>query len=134
MTTTWPAHLRQANEAVLEQGRSEAIADFFAPGYVAHVSGQTLKGHHAVAGVMEALRGAVPELRVDVEILVEGDDRVAWLRTCRGTQSGAFKGFPASGKALQWRDMVVSRFERGLIAEEWVVTDLAERLLLARNG
>ncbi|MFG6432258.1 ester cyclase [Roseateles sp. LYH14W] len=134
MTTTWPAHLRRATEAVLEQGRREAIADFFAPGYVAHVSGQTMKGHDAVAGVMEALRRAVPELRVDVEILVEGDGRIAWLRTCRGTQAGAFKGFPASGKELVWRDMVVSRFERGLIAEEWVVTDLAERLLLARKG
>jgi hypothetical protein len=30
--------------------------------------------------------------------------------------------------------MVVSRFERGLIAEEWVVTDLAEQLLMARKG
>lgn len=134
MATTWPARLRQANEAVLEQGRHEAIADFFAKGYVAHFAGQTMNGHAAVAGVIDALRHAVPDLRVDVEILVEGDDRVAWLRICRGTQSGAFKGFPASGKSLVWRDMVVSRFERGLIAEEWVVTDLAERLLLARKG
>ncbi|KQW51744.1 MULTISPECIES: ester cyclase [unclassified Roseateles] len=134
MTTPRPALLRQANEALLQQGRQDAIADLFAPGYVAHVAGQTMKGHDAVAGVIEVLRRAVPELKVDVEILVEGDDRIAWLRTCRGTQSGAFKGFPASGKALVWRDMVVSRFEAGLIAEEWVVTDLAERLLLARKG
>lgn len=134
MTTTWPARIRQANEAVLEQGRHDAIADFFTVGYVAHVSGRAMTGHGAVAGVMEALRRAVPELRVDVEILVEGDDRIAWLRTCRGIQSGAFKGFPPSGKELVWRDMVVSRFERGLIAEEWVVTDLAESLLLARKG
>ncbi|MGQ3055540.1 MAG: ester cyclase [Roseateles sp.] len=134
MTTTWPARLRQANEAVLEQGRREAIADFFAPGYLAHVGGQTMRGHSAVASVMDALRRAVPALKVDVEILVEGDDRIAWLRTCHGTQAGAFRGFPASGKDLVWRDMVVSRFERGLIAEEWVVTELAERLLLARKG
>ncbi len=29
--------------------------------------------------------------------------------------------------------MVVSRFRDGLIAEEWVISDLAERLLLARK-
>lgn len=134
MPTTWPAHIRQANEAVLEQGRREAIADYFAASYVAHVAGQRMSGHDAVGAVIDALRRAVPDLKVDVEILVEGEDRIAWLRTCRGTQSGPFKGFPASGKLLQWRDMVVSRIQGGLIAEEWVVTDLAERLLLARKG
>lgn len=134
MSTSWSTLIRQANEAVLEQGRREAIADHFAAGYVAHVAGQQMKGHDAVAGVIDTLRRAVPDLKVGVEILVEGADRIAWLRTCQGTQSGPFKGFPASGKVLQWRDMVVSRFEGGLIAEEWVVTDLAERLLLARKG
>jgi hypothetical protein len=29
--------------------------------------------------------------------------------------------------------MLTSRFEDGRIAEEWVITDLAERLLLARR-
>lgn len=129
-----PALICTANEAVMAQGRQEAITDFFAPGYRVHGAGQTAHGHGAVSAIVDALRRAMPDLTVDVEILVENDDRIAWLRTCQGTQSGPFKGFPASGKRLAWRDMVVSRFERGLIAEEWVVTDLAERLLLARKG
>jgi hypothetical protein len=29
--------------------------------------------------------------------------------------------------------MATSRFDNGLIAEDWVITDLAERLLLARK-
>jgi hypothetical protein len=29
--------------------------------------------------------------------------------------------------------MVTSRFRDGLIAEDWVISDLAERLLLARK-
>jgi predicted ester cyclase len=43
-------------------------------------------------------------------------------------------GFPATGRRVVWRDMIVSRFVDGVIAEDWVVTDLAERLLLARKG
>lgn len=31
----------------------------------------------------------------------------------------------------RWRDMVTSRFSDGLIADEWVISDLAERFLLA---
>jgi len=32
-------------------------------------------------------------------------------------------GVPASGRAITWRDMVVSRYEGERIAEEWPVTD-----------
>ncbi|HKB16995.1 MAG TPA: ester cyclase, partial [Planctomycetota bacterium] len=79
------------------------------------------------------LRRGFPDLQVEVEILVEGKDRVAWQRTVRGTQRGAYKGFPASGRRIVWRDMVTSRFRDGRIAEDWVITDLAERLLLLRK-
>ncbi|HRW61363.1 MAG TPA: ester cyclase, partial [Defluviicoccus sp.] len=60
-------------------------------------------------------------------------DRVAWQRTLRGKHLGAFKGFPPSERPLVWRDMVTSKFRNGQIAEEWIVTDLAERLLAARK-
>jgi hypothetical protein len=79
------------------------------------------------------LQRAFPDLQIEVEILVEGKDRVAWQRTLRGTQQGDFMGFPPCGRQIVWRDMVTSRFRDGLIAEDWVITDLAERLLLARK-
>jgi predicted ester cyclase len=78
-------------------------------------------------------RRAFPDLQVDVAILVEARDRVAWLRTLRGVQQGDFRGFPACGRQVVWREMFTSRFRDGLIAEDWVSTDLAERLLLARK-
>jgi len=49
---------------------------------------------------------------------------------------GTWEGRPsnhASGHRIVWRDMVASRFRDGRIAEEWVITDLAERLLHARK-
>ena len=68
-----------------------------------------------------------------MEILVEGPDRIAWQRIIRATHEGAFKGFPASGRKIVWRDMTTSRFRDGVIAEEWVISDLAEQLLLSRK-
>ena len=79
------------------------------------------------------LRRAFPDIGLEVVILVEGKDRVAWQRTLKGTHLGAYKGFPGSGRVIVWRDMVISQFRDGFIAEEWVVTDLAERLLLSRK-
>jgi hypothetical protein len=37
------------------------------------------------------------------------------------------------GSPLCLRDMVTSRFRDDLIADDWRITDLAERLLLARK-
>jgi predicted ester cyclase len=90
-------------------------------------------GHDAVRKVARMYRRAFPDTEVEVEILVESKDRVAWQRTLRATHKGNFKGFPATGRPIVWRDMVTSRFRDGLIAEDWLITDLAERLLLARK-
>jgi len=45
---------------------------------------------------------------------------------------GEFRG-GASGREIVSRDVVTSRFRDGLIAEEWVISDLEEQLLLSRK-
>ena len=99
-----------------------------------HLTNQDYSGgHKIVLAAIAQVRQAFPELQVAVEILVEGSDRLAWQRTLRGVQESAYKGFPACNRQIMWRDMVVSRFEDGLIVEEWITTDLAEQLLLSRK-
>ena len=127
--------IETANAVLLVDRRLDATDAYFTPDYVAHgTDGDLSGGPAAVRRYVGMLHAAFPDLEVDVEILVEAHDRVAWHRTVRGTQSGAFMGFPATNRRIAWRDMVTSRFEDGRIAEEWVVTDLAEHLLKARTG
>lgn len=123
-----------ANHALIEGGDSDAIPNYFAADYVAHLTDQDLAGgHKLIRGMLDLYQRAFPNPKVEVEILLEGADRVSWQRTIRAKQEGAFKGFPASGRDIVWRDVVTSRFRDGLIAEEWVISDLAERLLLSRK-
>ena len=98
-----------------------------------HLADRDFHGHAFIVTFVNQLRSAFPDLAIEVEVLVEDGSRVAWRRQYRGVQSGAFRGFPASGKTIEWQEMVVSRFEDGLIAEEWVTTDLAEHLLSSRR-
>lgn len=134
MSRSLSSRIEAANAALLAGGELGAVAEFFAPDYVAHLTVEDMTGgHDAIRRVVELYRRAFPDLEVEVEILVEGDDRIAWQRTVRATHAGDFKGFPATGRPVVWRDMVVSRFHGDLIAEDWVITDLAERLLLARK-
>lgn len=135
MTGSLAAKVRAANATILADGDLDAIGEFFTPNYVAHLTEDDMKGGHgAVRRFVDALRRAFADLEVDVEILVEGEDRVAWQRTLRATHRADFQGFPATGREVVWRDMITSRFENGAIAEEWAISDLAERLLLARKG
>jgi predicted ester cyclase len=65
-----------------------------------------------------------------VEFLVDEGAKITWQRTLEGTHQVDMQGIPASGKKVKWIDMVVSRFENGKIAEEWVVSELMGELLL----
>ena len=126
--------IKAANSALIVEGKIDSIGDFFAPGYLAHVTGEDLKlGHEGIRKFIGLYQLGFTGLQIEVEILVEGKDRVAWQRTLRGTHIGPFKGFPASGLSIVWRDVLTSRFCDGRIAEEWVISDLAERLLLSRK-
>ena len=126
--------IQGANQDLIAKGAVDAIARYFTPDYVAHLTDRDLPGGHAgIRRFLDMLRSSFPDLSVEVEILVEAKDRVAWQRTLRGKHTGEFMGFPATGRRVVWRDMITSRFRDGLIAEEWAVSDLAERLLLARK-
>lgn len=127
------ALLHEANLCLLVRGEHDAVPEFFAPDYIAHIGGRALRGHTGVRRHLAVLRAAFPSLRVDVTILQTGRDRIAWQRTLRGIQKGDCQGFPASGRRVVWHDLLVSRFRGGRIVEDHAVSDLAEQLLRARR-
>jgi predicted ester cyclase len=135
MPTSPLSLVHAANDALFVRGDLDAIPTFFVPDYVVHLAaGRTLRGHDGIRAAVILTRRAFSALTLEVELLVESPDRVAWQRTLRGTQTGAYHGFPASGREIVWREMVTSRLTEGQIAEEWLVSELAERLLLSRKG
>jgi predicted ester cyclase len=106
MVRSHASKIRAANSALLAKGDVDAVAEFFAADYVAHLTDQDLTGGPgAIRGFLLEIRRAFPDLRVEVEILVGAKDRVAWQRTLRATHRGDFKGFPAAGRPIVWRDM-----------------------------
>lgn len=126
--------IQAAAASLYERGDIDSIDDFFSPHYCVHLTEQVLNGGNKIIGIaIKQIKKAFPELTLEVEILMVCEDRVAWQRTLKGQQKGAFKGFPASNREIVWREIVVSRFENGLITEEWVSTDLAEQLLASRK-
>ena len=135
MTTTNRSLLKAATSELLVAGNVDAVGSFFTEDYVAHITDQDMRGgHDLLRAVVGMYRKAFSGLSAEVVVFLEGDDTVAWRRTMRAKQTGAFKGFPGTGLPIVWQEMVISRIAGSRIAEEWIVTDLAERLLLGRKS
>lgn len=125
-TTSLGDHIRTSNDELFHKGNLAFVDDVFAPEYVAHAGGTDI-GAEAIRSFVVAVRRAFPDLRVEITVLLEDGDRVAWLRTHRGTFKGDYRGVTATGRTVVWQDMVVTRYEKGKIAEEWGVSDFVER-------
>ena len=76
----------------------------------------------------EMMRHAFPDLRAHNEDVVAAGDKVAVRLRFRGTHSGEFLGFAATGRAVEYVSHEFYRVSDGLIAEEWICSDMATLL------
>ena len=104
--------------------------DLFTTDYVVHAEGKDHRGREFVRSFARLLRSAIPDLRVvEVVLLVQSGDTIAWQRTLSGTHEADMMGIPPTRQKVQWRDMLVTRFDGEKIAEDWAVSELAGQLL-----
>ncbi len=121
-----------ANDEIVGKGNLGVVDDVFATDYVVHAGGKDYKGTEFVRRFIGQLRSAIPDLRVvEVEFLIQAGDTIAWQRTLSGTHRADMMGIPPTGQKVEWRDMMVTRFDGGKIAEEWAVSELAGQLMLS---
>jgi steroid delta-isomerase-like uncharacterized protein len=76
----------------------------------------------------EMMRHAFPDLQAHIEDIVAAQDKVAVRLRFRGTHSGEFLGFPATGRTVEYVSHEFYRIADGLIAEEWICSDMATLL------
>lgn len=73
----------------------------------------------------EMMKHAFPDLQAHIEDMVAAGDKVAVRLRFRGTHSGEFLGIPATSRAIEYVSHEFYRVADGLIAEEWICSDLA---------
>jgi steroid delta-isomerase-like uncharacterized protein len=76
----------------------------------------------------EMMRQAFPDLQAHIEDIVADGDKVAVRVRFRGTHSGEFLGIPATGRTVEYVSHEFYRVADGLIAEEWICSDMATLL------
>jgi len=117
--------IQAANEQLLNQGHLDRLEEFFSAEYVNHTLGGGLE---PIRGYLGSVLTAFPDLRVEVDILLEYGDTVAWRRTSRGIFKADFRGTKATGREVVWHGVVISRVKDGRIVEEWGLGDFADQV------
>ncbi len=109
-----------------------SIPKYFSDSYIAFASGKVYKGHKFIEKWAKQFDTAFTNRKINgIHILNQQENIVTWERSLQATQIKDKWGIKASHKPIKWSEMVVSRFENGLIKEERIVSELLGQLLKA---
>jgi steroid delta-isomerase-like uncharacterized protein len=121
------ATVRRAH-AELASGNFDGFKALLAPHYVRHCQAmppglQEIHGTEKFFAFIQEYIDAVPVYRDTISVMIAQGDKVAYVSTISGTQTGPMGGLPASGKDFTLVNIIIQRLENGKIAETWVSWD-----------
>jgi steroid delta-isomerase-like uncharacterized protein len=105
----------------------DICAAMLTPDFIINLAGvpYQMRGRDVWKHGMEVMRRAFPDMQAHVDDIFGCGDRVAVRLTFRGTHSGEFQGIPATGRTVEYTSIEIYRISGGLIAEEWICSDIA---------
>jgi len=108
-------------------GEYAAIADLVAEDFVFRGSlGAELKGRIAFTEYVRSVRDALAEYRCEILACVSETDQAFAKMRFSGLHVGPFRGYPPTGKPIQWLGAALFRFDDELIQDLWVLGDLSQ--------
>lgn len=109
---------------VMSEGNLDAVDELCAEDFVEHEEFPGLTpDREGVKGFVTMFRGGFPDLHVEVEEILESEDKVVARIRMQGTHNGEFMGIPASGKKIDVPCIDVVRIADGRAAEHRGITD-----------
>jgi steroid delta-isomerase-like uncharacterized protein len=114
--------------AALQSGDLEGFKAAIAPNYIRHCQAmppglQELHGTEEFFAFIEEFIDAVPEYDETITQMIAHEDRVAYISTMTGVQTGPMGDFPATGNEFTLVNIIIQRLEDGKVAETWVSWD-----------
>jgi predicted ester cyclase len=113
---------RRLYDEVWNARRDEAAGDLFDPEFHTDAA----PGFRGGAAKLAAIRGyhtTFPDLRITIDDLITGGDRVAARWTVTGTDTGGLKGKPPTGRPIRAWGAEHLGIRDGKIVSDWVGAD-----------
>ena len=113
-------------ERIWNKGNLDAAAELLTPEFSFRGSlGKEMRGREEFKTYVHSVREALADYRCEIlSCVVEGDQAFAKMRFS-GRHIAPFRGYEPTDKIVHWLGAALFRFENSVIAELWVLGDLA---------
>ena len=123
-TTDIKALTRQVYDEVFSQGKVDLIDELMDDDFVEHEEFPGLPpGKEGVRYFTSLMLQAFPDLVVNVEEIIEAEEKVVSRVRFTGTHEGEFMGIPATGNKVDFAAIDILAWRDGKATEHWAVTD-----------
>lgn len=122
MTEVNKALVRRWFDEVWNKGVEHVIDELFSGNGIAHGIGETdpdIHGPNEFKPFVRNLRGAFPDIRIDVEDTVAEGEMVCVRLVLQGTHTGNGLGVPPTGRKVRVTGLVMARMLEGQMVEAW---------------
>ena len=110
-------------EEVWNNAGLAALDDLTGPAFTYHLGGQPPRDKAAMQQFIQAVHGAFPDWRVQIQAIVAEGSAVAARWTGKVTHQGVFQGIPPTGKQISVSGINFYLVEDSKISEEWEQMD-----------
>lgn len=126
MATDNSTTARRFYDEVIGAGNFDMLDELLHEDFVEHEAMPGMPtGRDAPRAMTEMMRSAFPDMRAEVDDIIEEGDKLAVRGRFLGTHEGEFMGIPATGRSFEVNVMDVLQFEGGKVVAHWGVTDTA---------
>lgn len=116
--------VRRALDEVFASGNFTVINEIFHPEFINHEAGpHTPPGPEGLNVTVGWLRSSFSDLHYDIQDEITEGDKVVVRVISRGRHTGAFLGFPPTGKTFAAQQIHIYRIADGKIIEHWACRD-----------
>jgi predicted ester cyclase len=129
-----PKLVEEFYQRIWNDGNLDAVGELLTPQFSFRGSlGNEMRGREAFKNYVCTVRAALADYRCEILSCIAEGNR-AFAKMCfSGRHVAAFRGYEPTGKLVQWLGAALFRFEDSMIAELWVLGDLAALDTLLRT-
>lgn len=118
------ALVRRHFEEVWNQGKFEGINDIYDAGYQGHIPMLGNVDRDGMKAVVGAFRKAFPDLKFEVQTVIQEGDQVAVRWRASGTSKGEFMGIPATGTFGTINGLSIIELRNGKVGSDHAEMDV----------
>jgi steroid delta-isomerase-like uncharacterized protein len=121
------AVVREVHERV-NRGDITVFKEVLAANYSRHCQAmppeaQEIRGAEPLVAFVREHLSAFPDWNDNIDFMFATDDKVAYVTTSTGTQTGPMGPYPPTGRTVELVSIIIQRLENGKIAETWISWD-----------